>query len=96
MSSSEEFSDSSTEGYLSDDSECLDFQEIETDERVNQELLSESSTADKETWIVGQTQTPNSSSLRARFRFELKGLVKCLKCTENMEKGFPGVQCFRV
>ena len=26
MSSSEEFSDSSTEGYLSDDSECLDFQ----------------------------------------------------------------------
>ena len=59
MSSSEEFSDSSTEGYLSDDSECLGFQEIETDERVHQELLSESSTADKETWIVGQTQTPN-------------------------------------
>ena len=27
---SEDFSDSSTEGYLSDDSECLDFQEIET------------------------------------------------------------------
>ena len=41
MSSFEEFSDSSTEGYLSDDSECLDFQEIETDEKVNQELLSE-------------------------------------------------------
>ena len=49
MSSSEEFSDSSTEGYLSDDSECLGFQEIETEERVNQELLSERSTADKET-----------------------------------------------
>jgi len=49
MSSSEEFSDTSTEGYLSDDSECLDFQETETEERVNQEPLSESSTADKET-----------------------------------------------
>ena len=49
MSSSEEFSDSITEGYLSDDSECLDFQEIETEERVNQELLSESSTANKQT-----------------------------------------------
>lgn len=48
MSSSKEFSDSSTEEYISDDSECLDFQEIETEERVNQELLSESSTADKE------------------------------------------------
>ena len=48
MSSSEEFSDSSTEGYLSDDSECLDFQEIETEERVNQELLSERATTDKE------------------------------------------------
>ena len=46
---SEEFSNSSTEGYLSDDSECLDFQEIETEERVNQELLSERSTTDKET-----------------------------------------------
>ena len=30
MSSSEEFSDSSGEEYLSDDSECLDFEEIET------------------------------------------------------------------
>ena len=49
MSSSEEFSDSSTEGYLSDDSECLDFQEIETEERANQELPSESSTSDQET-----------------------------------------------
>ena len=49
MSSSEEFTDSSTEGYLSDDSECLDFHEIETEERVTQELLSERSTADKET-----------------------------------------------
>ena len=49
MSSSEEFSDTSGEEYLSDDSECLDFEEIETEERVNQELLSESSTADKET-----------------------------------------------
>ena len=48
MSSSEEFCDSSTEGYLSDDSECLDFQEIETEERVNQELLSERATTDKE------------------------------------------------
>ena len=47
MSSSEEFSDSRTEGYLSDDSECVDFQEIETEERANQELPSESS--DKET-----------------------------------------------
>ena len=47
-SSSEEFFDSSTEEYLSGDSECLDFQEIETEERVNRELLSESSTADKE------------------------------------------------
>ena len=42
MSSSDEFSDLSTEGYLSDDSECLDFQEIETAERVKQEPLSES------------------------------------------------------
>ena len=41
MSSSEEFSDTSGEEYLSDDSECLDFEEIETEERVNQELLSE-------------------------------------------------------
>ena len=49
MSSSEEFSDTSGEEYHSDDSECLDFEEIETEERVNQELLSESSTADKET-----------------------------------------------
>ena len=49
MSSSEEFSDTSGEEYLSDDSECLDFEEIETEERVNQELLSESSTAVKET-----------------------------------------------
>ena len=49
MSSSEEFSDSSTEGYLSDDSECLDFQEIETEQRANQELPSESSTSDQET-----------------------------------------------
>ena len=48
MSSSKEFCDSSTEEYLSDDSECLDFQEIETEQRENQELLSESSTADKE------------------------------------------------
>ena len=48
MSSSKEFSDSSTEEYLSDDSECLDFQQIETEQRENQELLSESSTADKE------------------------------------------------
>ena len=30
MSSSEEFSDTSGEEYLSDDSECLDFEEIET------------------------------------------------------------------
>ena len=49
MASSEEFSDSSTEGYLSDDSECLDFQEIETEQRANQELPSESSTSDQET-----------------------------------------------
>ena len=49
MSSSEEFSDTSGEEYLSDDSECLDFEEIETEERVNRELLSESSTAVKET-----------------------------------------------
>lgn len=49
MSSSEEFSDTSGEEYHSDDSECLDFEEIETEERVNRELLSESSTADKET-----------------------------------------------
>ena len=28
MSSSEEFSDTSSEEYLSDDSECLDFEEI--------------------------------------------------------------------
>ena len=48
MSSSKEFSDSSTEEYLSDDSECLDFQEIETEQQENQELLPESSTADKE------------------------------------------------
>ena len=48
MSSSKEFPDSSTEEYLSDDSECLDFQEIETEQRENQELLSESSTANKE------------------------------------------------
>ena len=48
MSSSEEFCDSSTEGYLSDDSECLDVQEIETEERVNQELQSERVTTDKE------------------------------------------------
>ena len=48
MSSSREFSDSRTEEYLSDDSDCLDFQEIETEQRENQELLSESSTADKE------------------------------------------------
>ena len=48
MSSSKEFSNSSMEEYLSDDSECLDFQEIETKQRENQELLSESSTADKE------------------------------------------------
>ena len=49
MSSSEDFSDASSEEYLSDDSECLDFHEKETEERVNQEPLSESSTADKET-----------------------------------------------
>ena len=49
MSSPEEFSDTSSEEYLSDDSECLDFEEIETEERVNQELLLESSTADRET-----------------------------------------------
>ena len=49
MSSSEEFSDSSTEGYLSDDSECLDFQEIETEAQGNQEVPSESSTSEKET-----------------------------------------------
>ena len=49
MSSSEEFSDSSTEGYLSDDSECLNFQEIEMEERANQELPSESLTSDQET-----------------------------------------------
>ena len=48
MSSSKEFSDSSTEEYLSDYSECLGFQEIETEQRENQELLSESSTADIE------------------------------------------------
>ena len=30
MSSSEDFSDTSSEEYLSDDSECLDFEEIET------------------------------------------------------------------
>ena len=48
MSTSKEFSDSSTEEYLSDDSECLDFQVIEKEQRENQELLSESSTADKE------------------------------------------------
>ena len=49
MSSSEEFSDSSMEGYLSDDSECLDFQEIETEAQGNQEVPSESSTSEKET-----------------------------------------------
>ena len=49
MSSSEEFSDTSGEEYRSDDSECLDFEEIETEERANRELLSESSTAVKET-----------------------------------------------
>ena len=48
MSSSKEFSESNTEEYLSNDSECLDFQETETEQRENQELLSESSTADKE------------------------------------------------
>ena len=48
MSSSKEFSDSSTEEYLSDDSECLDFQETQTEQRENQELLSERATADKE------------------------------------------------
>ena len=48
MSSSKEFSKSNTEEYLSHDSECLDFQETETEQRENQELLSESSTADKE------------------------------------------------
>ena len=48
MSSSKEFSDSSTEEYLSDDSECLDCQEIETEQRENRELLPQSSTADKE------------------------------------------------
>ena len=48
MSSSEEFSDTSSDEYLSDDSECLDFEEIETEEQVNHEPLSESSTADKE------------------------------------------------
>ena len=47
MSSSEELSDTSGEEYLLDNSECLDFEEIEMEERVNQELLSESSTADK-------------------------------------------------
>ena len=30
MSSSEEFSDTSSEEYLSDDSECLDFEEVKT------------------------------------------------------------------
>lgn len=49
VSSSEEFSTSSTKGCRSDDSECLDFQEIETEEWANQELPSESSTSDKET-----------------------------------------------
>ena len=44
MSSSKEFSESNTEEYLSDDSECLDFQETETEQRENQER----STADKE------------------------------------------------
>ena len=50
------------------------------------------------TWMVGQTQTPNSSSLRSRFRLDWKGLVKSsgLKCTEHMEEVFPGVQCLRV
>ena len=37
MFSSEEFSDTSSEEYLSNDSECLDFEEIETEERVTQE-----------------------------------------------------------
>ena len=49
MSSSEEFSNTSSEEYLSDDSECLDFEEVETEERVIQELLLENSIADKET-----------------------------------------------
>ena len=44
----QEFSESNTEEYLSDDSECLDFQETETEQWENQELLPESSTADKE------------------------------------------------
>ena len=57
MSSSEEFPDSSTEGYLSDGSECLDFQEIETEQRANQELPSESSTSDQETDSELQTYT---------------------------------------
>ena len=50
------------------------------------------------TWIVGQTQTPNSSSLRAHFRKEWKGLVKSsgLKCTEHIEEVFPTVQCLRI
>ena len=50
------------------------------------------------TWMVGQTQTPNSSSLRTRFRLDWKGLVKSsgLKCTEHIEEVFPGVQCLRV
>ena len=48
--------------------------------------------------MVGQTQTPNSSSLRSRFRLDWKGLVKSsgLKCTEHIEEVFPGVQCLRV
>ena len=50
------------------------------------------------TWMVGQTQTPNSSSLRSRFRLDWKGLVKSLglKCTEHIEEVFPGVQCLGV
>ena len=35
MFSSEEFSDTSSQEYLSDDSECFDFEEIETEERVS-------------------------------------------------------------
>ena len=47
---------------------------------------------------TSQTQTPNASSLRTRFRFEPKGLVKssALKCTEHAEEDFPGVQCLHV
>ena len=48
VSSFKEFSDLSTEEHLSDDSECLNFQEVETEQRENQKLLSESSTPVKE------------------------------------------------